>query len=121
MFCFQSTLPLVTLDFLSDGNRHHHHQFYVCFSTLIFMDRMPFLSSNLPNDSSRGRTAGHSLKSYPVKEEYFCLASLTETPMISSGQREVTEVDLSLSAGVSRDQLDQLKREAVTCINETLF
>ena len=31
----------------------------------FFMDRMPFLSSNLPNDSSRGRTAGHSLTSYP--------------------------------------------------------
>src|SRR5260221_330369 len=29
------------------------------------MDRMPFLSSNLPNGSSRGRTAGHSLTSYP--------------------------------------------------------
>src|SRR5260221_310829 len=27
------------------------------------MDRMPFLSSNLHNDSSRGRTAGHSLTS----------------------------------------------------------
>src|SRR5260221_11295867 len=33
------------------------------------MDRMPFLSSNLPNDSGRGRTARHSLTSYPGRTE----------------------------------------------------
>jgi PHD/YefM family antitoxin component YafN of YafNO toxin-antitoxin module len=34
---------------------------------------------------------------------------------------DADDVDLGLSAGVSREQLDQLKREAVICINESLF
>jgi len=31
------------------------------------------------------------------------------------------DLDMSQSAGVSREQLEQLKRESVTCINEALF
>src|SRR5260221_4784023 len=57
----------------------------------FFMDRMPFLSSNLPTDSSRGRTAGHSLMSYPGQ-----LKIVAETRNISTKTQSFPHLNKNL-------------------------